>query len=427
MQYARRDLRLLAGAVFLSAAGDLLALITLALAVHELSGSGLAVSAVFATTMVPVVLLAGPGGAFADRFEGVRVIGIASLAQAAVAVALAYAIGDLAAILVLAALLSAGSALSEPAEFALVPLMTDDDSLARANGVVEASRYAGFAAGPALAAAVAAVGDARLALLVNAATFLAIAVAAALIRTRRGARTTVAAAPRGRDGLAYLLRDDILRPTLLAATGALLFISASMTVEVFYVKEVLHAGDATYAALFVPWMLGMVVGATRIAPRVPREAIAAAALVALAVQGLGMASQTLWAVVPFAFAGYAIGGLGHGAKNTLLRTLIQRRVTADAHGRAFAAYNAARNAAELAALGAGGVLVTVVGARTALAIAGLAPVLASLLGLIALRRRSERTVDRAGRQHFLDRHHRRPHDPGAVVERALHDPELLGR
>src|SRR3712207_6585441 len=53
-----RDLRLLAGAVFLSAAGDLLALIVLALQVHDLTGSGVAVSALMATTLVPAVALA---------------------------------------------------------------------------------------------------------------------------------------------------------------------------------------------------------------------------------------------------------------------------------------------------------------------------------------------------------------------------------
>ena len=269
MARARRDLRLLAGAVFLSATGDMLALITLALAVHEVSGSGLAVSAYFAATMLPVVALAGPGGRIADRFEGVRVIGFASVAQAAVAVGLAYSTGHLGAILALSALLAAGSALSQPAEFALVPLMADDEGLTRANGVMEASRYAGFAAGPALAAVVAATGGAREAMLVNAATFVAIAVATALIRTRRGAARTAGPAPRSRDGARFLLRDDVLRPTLLAATAALLLISASLTIEVFYVKDVLGAGDVGYAAVGVAWMLGMVVGATRIAPRVP--------------------------------------------------------------------------------------------------------------------------------------------------------------
>ncbi len=80
-----RDLRLLAGAVFLSAAGDLLALIVLALYVHELTGSGPAVAALFAATLVPVMALAPLAGLVADRFESVRVLVVASLAQAGIA------------------------------------------------------------------------------------------------------------------------------------------------------------------------------------------------------------------------------------------------------------------------------------------------------------------------------------------------------
>ena len=68
----------------------------------------------------------------------------------------------------------------------------------------------------------------------------------------------------------------------------------------------------------------------------------------------------------------------------LLRTLIQQRVPAEAHGRAFAAYNAARNTAELGALGAGGVLVATLGAQPALLIAGLGPVVAGAIGLAVL-------------------------------------------
>jgi hypothetical protein len=62
-----RDLRLLAGAVLLSSAGDLLALIVLALQAHALTGSGLAVAALFATTLVPMVALAPVAGLVADR------------------------------------------------------------------------------------------------------------------------------------------------------------------------------------------------------------------------------------------------------------------------------------------------------------------------------------------------------------------------
>ena len=146
------------GAVFLSAAGDLLALVVLALRVHELTGSGLAVSALIATTLVPMVALAPLAGLVADRFESVRVLVAASLAQAALAAALAFS-GDLAAILALSSLLAAGNAFAQPAEFTLIPAVAGARRVTEATGVVEAARSAGFAAGPLLAAGLAALGS----------------------------------------------------------------------------------------------------------------------------------------------------------------------------------------------------------------------------------------------------------------------------
>ena len=59
--------------------------------------------------------------------------------------------------------------------------------MTQATGVVEAARYAGFAAGPVLAGALATLGP-RPALLVNAASFVAIAVAVGALRARRPPR-----------------------------------------------------------------------------------------------------------------------------------------------------------------------------------------------------------------------------------------------
>jgi MFS family permease len=162
------DLRLLTCAVFLSAAGDLLALVTLALLVHDLTGDGVAVSALFAATMLPVVALAPVAGQLAGRVETVRLLAVSSLLAAGVALALAFAAG-VPAILGLTALLTAIGAVAQPAEFSLVPQVAARDGLARANGLLEAARYAGFAVGPALAGVIVAFGGERLALLVNAA------------------------------------------------------------------------------------------------------------------------------------------------------------------------------------------------------------------------------------------------------------------
>jgi MFS family permease len=74
----RRDLPLLAGAVCLSSLGDLLAIVALALHVHAITGSALAVSALFATTMLPAVALAPLAGRLADRVESVRLLALSS-------------------------------------------------------------------------------------------------------------------------------------------------------------------------------------------------------------------------------------------------------------------------------------------------------------------------------------------------------------
>ena len=79
----------------------------------------------------------------------------------------------------------------------------------------------------------------------------------------------------------------------------------------------------------------------------------------------------------------------------LLRALLTVRVPEAVHGRAFAAYNAARNTAELGAVGAGGVLVSALGPRAALLLAGLGPIVAAAAGLTALRRHGTAPSDTA--------------------------------
>jgi MFS family permease len=384
-----RDLRLLSGAVLLSAAGDLLLMVVLALRVHELTGSGFAVGGLFAAHMAPIVALAGVAGRLVDRLENRALLLAVSLAQAGVAGALIFADG-LAAILVLTALLGAGVAVASPAEAALVPATVPADRLQKANGWVETARYTGFAVGPLLAGVLTAAGGVSLGLAANAASFVAVALAAWAMRARR-AGTGRAAAASGDGGLRLLLDDPTLRVTLGAAVAALAFISACMTVDVFYVRDVVGAGPAGYSLVIAGWMAGMVLGSLGVGGRL-RAPLAVAGLLALMLQGAGMAASALWPVLAWVIGGYFAGGIGHGVKNVLLRTLIQQRVPGEAHGRAFAAYNAARNTAELGALTAGGVLVGVLGPQTALFIAGLGPVVCGALGLLALSMRPTAAV-----------------------------------
>jgi MFS family permease len=407
-----RDRRLLSGAVGLSALGDFLGFIPLALYVQERTGSGIAVAGLFIALWAPSVVLGGPAGLLADRVESRRLLRDVSLGQAAIAAVLALTFGGLAATLALTALLGVGVALAQPAEFALVPAAAGPGGVAAANGRMEAARYLGFTLGPVLGGLLAAAGGTRIALLVNAASFLAVALAAQALRARRephrgdrsrdtsggpasggslpqahGRGRAASGTPRARDGIAFLLHDGVLAPVVAAAFVSLMFMTASATAEVFFAKDVLHAGDTGYGVLMTLWTLGMVVGATLVASRVPAAAYATAALGAMALQGAGLALPTLWLVLPFALAAYLAGGIGHGTKNVVVRTLIHTRVPDELRGRAWAAYSAGRNAAELVALVGGGLLVAAIGARWTLLAAGALPVLAASVALAQATRR----------------------------------------
>ena len=178
-----RDRRLIVGAVGISALGDFLLWIPLTLHVHEQTGSGAAVAALMICLWGPIVLLAPAAGLLADRVETRRLLLWASLAQAVVAAALALALDSTAATLALAALLGAGFAVAQPAEFALVPVIGRDASTGPSRRRATPAWRRDRVLGGALAAA----GGTEVAVLVDAASFALVALAAGLLRARRAA------------------------------------------------------------------------------------------------------------------------------------------------------------------------------------------------------------------------------------------------
>jgi MFS family permease len=189
---------------------------------------------------------------------------------------------------------------------------------------------------------------------------------------------------RARDGFAFLAHDRALAITLGGAIAALGVFTISVTAEPFFVTDVLGAGSFGYGVLITAWTAGMLLGAALLPRRVAPAGVAVAALTAIVAQGLGLAGAAVAAVLWTALVGFTFGGVAHGLKNVLLRTLIHERVPEALRGRAFAAYNGARNGAELAALALGGFVVAAFGARTGLLVSGLGPAVIGLLCLLYL-------------------------------------------
>lgn len=113
-----------------------------------------------------------------------------------------------------------------------------------------------------------------------------------------------------------------------------------------------------------------------------REFIVTASLLAITMQGASKivppVAGVLWVMFPF----YVLGGLSHGVKNTLIRALIQQRAPTHELGHASAAYNALRNGAEIGALLTAGALITLIGARETLFLAGLGCAPAGVIALV---------------------------------------------
>ena len=398
-----RDLRLLAGAAGVSALGDFMAVFPLIIHVQQSTGSAFAISALVFALWAPVVLAAGVAGAIVDRFENRMVLIVVSFAQAAVVAGMVAGADELWAVLPLMALLGFGVAVSQPAEFALVPAAAErsgDEAsgrgsggdVARANGLMETVRSLGFTAGPLVGGALGAAGLLRLALAINALSFVVVGVTALVLRARRQPAPAAEEPVRARDGFAFLFRERDLAIAFGGAVAALAVFSISVTAEPFFVTEVLHGGPLAYGVLLTSWTLGMAAGSGVLAHRVPRTSLAVAGLVAVVLQGAGITGAALSPVLWMALIGFTFGGVAHGIKNVLLRTLIHERVPDALRGRAFAAYNGARNGAELGALALGGLVVGAFGARPALLVAGVGPALIGLFCLFLLTTTLERRV-----------------------------------
>ncbi len=177
---------LASGARAVSSCGDFLAATALVLELQQRGAGGFAVAAVLIAAAAPPVLLVRWTGRLADRVDSRLLLVATGLAQAAVCVALAFASGP-AEIIALVAVLAAGLAVTQPCLSALLPSMVPADDLPKAMALSQTAGYLGMMLAPALGGLLMGRFGLRVPLLADAGSYLAIAAAGRLIRTRRGA------------------------------------------------------------------------------------------------------------------------------------------------------------------------------------------------------------------------------------------------
>lgn len=294
-----RDLRIVAAAIAVSAIGDWVAMIALSLRANELwKGAGVAVLLICLWS--PLAALAGHVGVLVDRLETRAVAIWSAVFQAVIACALAFA-DTLPAIFALTILLGIGVAVSQAAEFALVPLLAGSRDIARTNGVIESMRSIGFVVGPLIAGAIAAGAGTRAALLADAVTFLVIGAVLLALPVRRRVEHIAGVGPRARDGIQLLFAERVLAIVLGFGAVTLVFMSASIPGDFAYVAQLGHRDFGIGIVLSV-WAVGMMVASNTIPQRVPLHALALVTLLAASFQGLAKFIAPFWTVFPFMVA-----------------------------------------------------------------------------------------------------------------------------
>ncbi|WP_319459713.1 MFS transporter [Micromonospora sp. RTP1Z1] len=368
------DVWLTTAARGISSCGDFLAASALTLSLQSAGAGGMAVSGLLLAATLPLVALAPLTGRLADRIDSRTLLAVTGLAQAGVCLALAYA-GHPALVIALVALLAAGLAVTQPVLAALVPAMVRAEDLPRAGALNQTAGTLGALAGPALAGLLVGGFGARLPLLVDAGSYLALVAAGLLIRTRRGGRRRPEPTAAGGAHPTWRLRRDpllfVMVGTLAAVVGA---VGAINVIEVFFIRETLGSTTTVYGVVTGAWTLGIVLGGWLFARLSRRLADDGALLGAgLALLGGCCLAVLASAAVPSALLLvpiWLLGGVANGGDNVFNNLLLARRVPEASRGRAFAVFGAAVQGAGMAGYLVGGLLLEVAEPRPLVAACG---------------------------------------------------------
>ncbi len=366
--------------------GDTLNYVALVVLVFRLSHSGLAVSALVLTEIVPTLLLGPVAGVVIDRLDRKRVLIVVDSLRAVLVLALALT-HALWAVYALAALLAVGSTLFNPALQAVIPALLDEEERLAANAVAWSSGRLVQIIGASIASGLIAWTGTTPAFLVNAASF---AFSAAML-----ARLSIpprAAPPRtggldvwvgdAREGLAYARRDPFVARLVPVQALTSLATGATSALLVVLATTHLHLAAQGFGWLLAAIGVGALLGPF-LSNGLTRGHYLDVRLVFVPYLIRGAADIALGLVVglPWALVILFVYGLntatGMVASTTILQTVIPDRV----RGRVFTLLDVTWAAMRLTSLGLGGLLADRLGISAVYLIGGALLTIAGALGL----------------------------------------------
>jgi MFS family permease len=368
----RRDLVIALAGRMVSRFGDGVALIALTLRLQADGAHPYEVGLLLGAGTIPLVLLSRVVGRLADGHDSRLLLIAGGSTEAAATVPLIF-LHSVVPMVVLVAVLGAAASVSSATWSALIPRVVGEEHVAQAVSAQSSLNVLALVGAPAVGGLLVGAFGSGLPVAIDAASFVVVTVAAALVRTRR----TPAQVPdvdettRVRGGFAILRGDPVLAPLLAGVALVVLLVGMVDVVLVYLVRETLHAGGVWYGVTEASWMAGMVAGSigagvVRTERGRVRATIAGVALVCAGLVGFAFAPTVAILLVLS-----VLGGIGNGYAGTCVSTLLMTRTPDSARGRVTATTNAILGGAQGVSLLLGGVVAVALSAREIYAIAGL--------------------------------------------------------
>ena len=373
--------------------GDTLHYIALVVLVFQLTGRGVAVAALVAAEIVPVLLLGPIAGVVIDRFSRKSVLIGADLFRAGLVLSLVWPQGAWHAYLV-AAGLAAGSTFFNPTLQAVIPTLTTEDQRLAANSVAwSTGRLVQIMASAVSGGLIAFLGT-RAAFALNAASFVVSALLLIGLRIPTHAGQLGAGSKRGlgtyfgdaRAGLAFAQRDRFVSRLLLVQALASFAVGATGALLVVLSEQHLRLPPAGFA-----WLIGAIGVGALIGPLIPNTLAkdyrsARWLFVPYVIRGIGDVLIAVFTPLPIALLIMFVYGLNTSTGMVVFSSTVQGAVPDTVRGRIFTLLDVTWNTMRLLSLALGGWLVDVVGIRPIFWVGGTLLALAGLLGLALLGR-----------------------------------------
>ena len=358
-----------------SALGTGAALVALLVLALERFDSPWAIGLILLADVIPGMVLGPLFGAVADRWSRRLCVVLADVLRALAFAALVLVDG-FGLTLAFALLAGVGTALFQPASLAALPGLVDRVRLPAATSLYGALTDIGFVAGPALAAAIMLGGGPELVLAVNAVTF---AISAVLLMSIPFGDVAVeppaSEEPRSlirevREGFTAAARIPGLRLILVASTAALFCGGLFNVAELLLATDELGASESGFSILVAIYGLGFIGGSLAGARGGELTALRRRYLAGLLLAGVGTSASGVAPTVVVAAICFVGAGYGAGLLLVHERLLIQALVPDVLSGRIFGMRDGLTAWAWAVAFVVGPLLITAVGTRATVVIAG---------------------------------------------------------